>query len=116
MTRPTAPPRPAATPIAVSYLRFSTPEQAKGDSLRRQTEASEKWCDRNGLALDTTIRDLGVSAHRGKHRSDKAALGRFLEEVKAGRVPRGSYLVIENLDRLSREEERTALRLWLDIL
>jgi len=31
-------------------------------------------------------------------------------------VPRGSYLVIENLDRLSRETERTALRLWLDIL
>ena len=31
-------------------------------------------------------------------------------------MPRGSYLVIENLDRLSREDERTALRLWLDIL
>jgi DNA invertase Pin-like site-specific DNA recombinase len=31
-------------------------------------------------------------------------------------VPRGSYLIIENLDRLTCEDERAALRLWLDIL
>jgi DNA invertase Pin-like site-specific DNA recombinase len=60
--------------------------------------------------------DAGRSAYHGRHRDDKAALGRFLEYVREGRVPRGSYLVIENLDRLSREDERTALRLWLDIL
>jgi DNA invertase Pin-like site-specific DNA recombinase len=103
---------------AFSYVRFSTPEQAKGDSLRRQTEDTERWCEKNAIPLDTSLslRDLGVSAFKGNHRSDKAALGRFLEAVKGGKVPRGSFLVIENLDRLSREEERTALRLWLDIL
>src|SRR5262249_4799161 len=52
----------------------------------------------------------------GAHRSDKAALGQLLEVINEGKVPRGSFLVIENLDRLSREDERTALRLWLDIL
>jgi Recombinase/Resolvase, N terminal domain len=36
--------------------------------------------------------------------------------VEAGKVLKGSYLIIENLDRLSREDERTALRLWMDIL
>jgi DNA invertase Pin-like site-specific DNA recombinase len=36
--------------------------------------------------------------------------------VERGRVQRGSYLIIENLDRLSREDERAALRLWMDIL
>src|SRR4029077_238245 len=70
--------------------------------------------------LDTslTLHDLGVSAFRGKHRSnpDKYALACFLKAVEKGRVPRGSYLIIENLDRLSREEERPALRLWMDIL
>jgi DNA invertase Pin-like site-specific DNA recombinase len=60
--------------------------------------------------------DAGRSAYHGEHRSDKAALGKFLELVRRGRVPHGSYLIIENLDRLSREDERTALRLWLDIL
>src|ERR1041385_5155470 len=102
-------------PVAFSYVRFSTPEQLKGDSLRRQTEAAAEWCKRSGATLDTstTYRDLGASAFKGAHRSDKAALGAFLKLAEAGRIPKGSFLIIENLDRLSREEERTALRLWM---
>jgi DNA invertase Pin-like site-specific DNA recombinase len=105
--------------IAYSYIRFSTPDQLKGDSLRRQTQATAEWCERNGVTLDTslTLRDLGVSAFRGAHRTgDKHALGAFLKLANQGRIPRGSFLVIENLDRLTREDERTAIRLWLDIL
>lgn len=118
MARRTAPvPTPVEPPRAYSYIRFSTPEQAAGDSLRRQTERAAQWCERNGITLDTsTYRDLGVSAFTGKHRTPTAALGQFVEAVKAGRVPRGSYLIIESLDRLTRQDERTALRLWLDIL
>ena len=106
------------TAVAYSYIRFSSPEQAEGDSLRRQTAKTEAWCQRNGIQLDTslTLRDLGVSAFRGRHRDDKFALGHFLKMVERGRVPKGSYLIIENLDRLSREDERKALRLWMDIL
>jgi DNA invertase Pin-like site-specific DNA recombinase len=105
-------------PIAVSYVRFSDPSQRRGDSLRRQTADTEAWCQKNGVPLDRGLSclDAGRSAYHGRHRDDKAALGRFLELVREGRVPHGSYLVIENLDRLSREDERTALRLWLDIL
>ncbi len=108
-------PAPVPAPIAIGYVRFSTPEQAKGDSERRQVAATEAWCRRNGIALDgsLSLRGLGVPAYRGKHRSDKAALGQFLEAVKQGEVPKGSFLIIENLDRLTREEERTALRVWL---
>src|SRR5712691_3139965 len=103
---------------AYSYVRFSTPEQLKGDSLRRQVDGTAAWCERNGIPLDTslTLRDLGVSAFRGAHRDDKHCLAQFLRAVNQGKVPKGSYLVIENLDRLSREEERAALRLWMDIL
>jgi DNA invertase Pin-like site-specific DNA recombinase len=108
------------TPIAYSYVRFSSPEQAKGDSLRRQTAAAAEWCERNGLRLDstTTLHDLGKSAFTGAHRKnpDRHALAAFLKLVEAGKVPRGSFLIIENLDRLSREEERAALRLWMDLL
>jgi DNA invertase Pin-like site-specific DNA recombinase len=107
-------------PIAYSYVRFSHPDQAKGDSLRRQTQAAAEWCQQNGVHLDTstTLRDLGKSAYLGEHRKnpDRHALAAFLKLVEAGKVPRGSYLIIENLDRLSREEERAALRLWMDIL
>jgi DNA invertase Pin-like site-specific DNA recombinase len=109
-----------ATAVAYSYVRFSHPDQAKGDSLRRQTEAAAAWCGRNNVALDTTttFRDLGRSAYTGAHRTnpDRHALAAFLKLVEAGKVPRGSFLIIENLDRLSREHIQPALLLALNLL
>ena len=32
-----------STPKCYSYIRFSTPEQSKGDSLRRQLELSANY-------------------------------------------------------------------------
>ena len=98
-------------PRAYSYLRFSTPEQLKGDSVRRQSTAAVKYAADNGLELDTelTFEDLGVSAYRGLN-SEDGQLGAFLEAVTAGAVPRGSYLLVENLDRLSRQTARKAMR------
>ena len=40
---------------AFSYLRFSSAKQADGDSIRRQTEATRRWCERNGVQLDETL-------------------------------------------------------------
>jgi DNA invertase Pin-like site-specific DNA recombinase len=106
--------------VAYSYVRFSHPDQAKGDSLRRQTEAAAAWCKKNGVSLDTatTFRDLGRSAYTGAHRTnpDRHALAAFLKLVEAGKVPRGSFLIIENLDRLSREHIQPALLLVLNLL
>jgi DNA invertase Pin-like site-specific DNA recombinase len=106
--------------IAYSYVRFSNPIQATGDSLRRQTEAARGWCGRNGYRLDesTTLRDLGASAYVGTHRSnpDRYALAGFLKLVEEGKVPRGSALVVESLDRLSREHIRPALSLVLNLI
>ena len=105
--------------LAYSYVRFSTPEQAKGDSLRRQVEAAANWCAKSGVKLDTstTLHDLGKSAYLGEHRKnpDRHALAAFLKLIEAGKVPRGSYLVVENLDRLSREHLRAAVTLFLSI-
>jgi DNA invertase Pin-like site-specific DNA recombinase len=115
-------PRPDSdkTALAYSYVRFSTPEQRKGDSLRRQTEAAKAWCDAHGAKLDesTTLHDLGTLAFRGDHckNPDRNALAGFLKLVENGRVPRGSYLVIESLDRLSREHIRPALSLLLSLI
>jgi DNA invertase Pin-like site-specific DNA recombinase len=108
------------TALAFSYLRFSTPEQARGDSIRRQVELRDAWLKRTGATLDTslTLEDKGVSGYTGEHRKnpDRNALARFLEAVKRGRVPRGSFLVIENLDRLTREHIRPALTLLLNLI
>jgi DNA invertase Pin-like site-specific DNA recombinase len=109
-----------AAPVAYSYVRFSHPDQARGDSLRRQTEAAREWCARKKITLDTstTLRDLGKSAFTGAHREnpDRHALALFLKMVETGRVARGTYLLIENLDRLSREDEVPACHLLTSIL
>jgi DNA invertase Pin-like site-specific DNA recombinase len=106
--------------LAYSYLRFSHPDQAKGDSLRRQTELRNAWLARNKVKLDTslTLADKGVSGYTGEHRDnpDRHALAAFLALVKQGRVAKGSFLIVENLDRLSREDIIPALSLCLDLI
>ncbi|WP_084466170.1 MULTISPECIES: recombinase family protein [unclassified Aminobacter] len=99
-------------PKAYSYVRFSTPEQMRGDSLRRQTQAAERYATLHGLDLDDklTFQDLGVSAFRGTNEED-GHLGEFLALVESGDVPRGSYLLVESLDRLSRQKPRRAVKL-----
>jgi DNA invertase Pin-like site-specific DNA recombinase len=106
--------------LAYSYIRFSTPDQIKGDSLRRQTKAAQDWCQRHEAHLDTslTLHDLGRSAFTGKHRvnPDRNALAAFLKAVEQGKVPRGSYLILEALDRLTREHVKAGLSLILSLL
>ncbi len=103
------PPKQAAK--AFSYVRFSTPEQSKGASLKRQEEMAGRWAERHGVELDTelTFRDEGVSAYGGLN-VEKGALGAFLKAVETGQVPPGSFLLVESLDRISRQTARRALR------
>jgi DNA invertase Pin-like site-specific DNA recombinase len=105
-------------PTAFSYLRFSSPEQARGDSIRRQNEAREKWLAQHpDVQLDRTLvmTDAGRSAFCRKD-WDTYALAQFVECIKSGRVRPGSYLLVENLDRLSREDEGEATELFLSIV
>jgi DNA invertase Pin-like site-specific DNA recombinase len=102
---------------AYSYVRFSTPDQAKGDSYRRQTEAANEYARRHGLVLDTelTLTDQGVSAFRGAN-AKAGALSTFLEAVKDGTIAPGSYLLVENLDRLTRADVLEAQELFTRII
>jgi DNA invertase Pin-like site-specific DNA recombinase len=109
--------QPTEMPRAFSYVRFSTPEQAKGDSFRRQSEGADRYARAKCLVLDTdlTFQDLGVSGYRGKN-AETGRLAEFLELVRAQRVPRGSVLIVESLDRISRQAARRALRTLEDIV
>lgn len=104
-------------PLAFSYVRFSSEKQRKGASLERQADAAKRWADENGYSLDTSLNlhDLGVSAYKGANAATGALSG-FLRAIEAGQVPRGSTLLVENLDRLSRQTHRKAARLLEDIL
>lgn len=107
-------------PKAYSYIRFSSPEQAKGDSYRRQRALAEAYCKKNELELaaakEYTFLDKGKSAYSGRHLDDEGQLRRFLDLVENGTIERGSYLLVESLDRLSREAVITALGAFLALL
>jgi DNA invertase Pin-like site-specific DNA recombinase len=96
---------------------MSTELQLKGDSRRRQLEASRAYAEANGLELaeGAELEDIGVSAFKGANVRE-GAHGQFLEAVKAGSVKPGSYLIVESLDRLSREQVLTAQSLFLSII
>lgn len=103
---------------AYSYIRFSTPEQKKGDSARRQQahiERSKIWCKENGFVLDDQLKDEGLSAYKGIHKT-KGALGGFLDKVRTGEIEEGSALIVEAMDRLSREQITTAIPQFFEII
>jgi DNA invertase Pin-like site-specific DNA recombinase len=102
--------------IAFAYVRFSHAEQLTGDSERRQSEAVETYAKANRMVLDYSIKpDRAVSAFRGKHRK-KGHLAAFVRKVESGEIKPGSALIIESLDRLSREEPVEALTFLLDLV
>lgn len=103
-------------PKAYSYIRFSTPKQAQGDSYRRQIQQAIDYCAKHNLELDEkAIEDFGVSGFRGSNWTD-GALGRFIEAVKNGAIAKGSYLLVESMDRLSRQTVLKAFSQFIEIL
>jgi len=92
------------TKRAISYARFSSAPQAKGDSLRRQAEVRVRMAEAYGLELDEATRfaDLNVSGWDGSNLD--GALGEVIAAAGAGALPRGVKLIVESLDRISRQD------------
>src|SRR5688572_7095416 len=101
--------------MMISYKGFRNPEQAKGDSVRRQDDPAVRWCREHGKTLTDQLSDKGVSAFRGKN-AREGDLAQFLALVRAGTVPAGSYLLVEELDRLSRERPEESIGMFLSII
>lgn len=104
--------------LAYSFIRFSSKKQEIGKSLKRQTKRTEQYAAKKGLILDenTTLKALGVSGYSGAHIKPGSALGGFLAAVKEGKIPRGTVLIVEALDRLSRLEPLEAFEIFTAIL
>ena len=100
-------------PIAYAYSRYSSEPQGKGHSISRQNEMVERYLKQHPelqLSTDAGLQfsDQGVSAFRGTH-AKKGAFARFLRLVEDGHIEPGSYLLVEQFDRLSRQEPMKAL-------
>lgn len=99
----------SSKPMIYSYSRFSNIEQEKGHSLERQAKKAAKIIEsvkkEYGLEVNTDLvmTDKGLSAFHAEHKK-RGAFGVFLSLVENGIVKPGSVLIIESLDRMSREQ------------
>ena len=97
---------------AILYLRYSTAEQAEGQSEQRQTQGAERWCKEHGENLIKIYKDLGISG--GKSSDDRKGLSALLNDLTRGNVPK--FLLIEDVDRISRMLPLDSLNLISKIL
>jgi archaellum component FlaC len=88
---------------AYSYARFSTLDQQTGDSERRQAKQAEDYAKEHNFKLVSLGVDGGLSAYSGKNISE-GILGYFIKEVEAGKISKGSVLLLESPDRFSRQQ------------
>ena len=100
---------------AYIYARWSSLEQTKGSTLQRQLDechaylATKDWT----LASDPIV-DKGRSAYTGANITS-GNLGAFADNVRSGTIATPAVLVVEELDRLSRQPADVMLS-WLSPL
>ena len=91
-----------------AYIRHSKESQSEGDSVSRQKKLIKAWGDT--FKRDVTLLDVdaGKSAFSAAH-VETGYLGTFLKDLESGVIPSDSLLLVESLDRLSRQALLTAL-------
>lgn len=104
-------------PRVISYARFSSRKQAKGLSLSRQLEAAEVWCKENGYILeaDDQFKDEGRSAYSGENAA-VGALSVIQNKLLTGEIERGTILIVEALDRITRQSLSKAITLMMGLV
>ena len=96
------------------YARYSTAEQSKGRSLKRQLEEGRKYLAGKKdweHSEDRELTDKGRSAFHGSNRATGSELWEFEQKALAGHFKNGAVLAVENLDRLTRQGYEAALDL-----
>lgn len=90
---------------ATIYARFSNQEQAQGSSKARQLKlcreliAEKQW----SISDDRILFDEGLSAFSGANRAPGGKLHDFERRAEAGEFKGGHVLVVEHIDRISRQ-------------
>jgi DNA invertase Pin-like site-specific DNA recombinase len=100
---------------AISYIRMSTEKQLLGHSLERQLKATKDYCFENNLELVDSLQDIGFSGYSGQHRV-RGQLGQFFDAMRKDEIERDTVLIVESLDRLSRQDPLTAITQFSEIL
>lgn len=98
------------------YIRFSHEKQDKGSSRDRQLLLAKAYCSTLIEDKAHIYFDSGKSAFSGANTADGSELKRFTDAVRSGAVPKGSTLLVEDLDRLSRADMWDASDQFRDLL
>lgn len=102
-------------PKAYAYIRYSRAIQATGDSENRQLTALDLFETSTGTPIAEVVYDKGKSAFRG----DNARSGNFkemLDRMESGAIHKGDYLVVESIDRITRQRVLDGVELLQGIL
>jgi hypothetical protein len=97
-------------PAVYAYVRWSSDAQEDGNSRARQEGYVADWLKQNkGRAQwDKSLGEAGYFRDEGKsgrvrNSLEGYALGDFLKLCNSKRIQPGSFLLCENLDRVTRE-------------
>jgi DNA invertase Pin-like site-specific DNA recombinase len=104
------------TGVALSYSRYSSAEQGSGTSVARQRNRFNQFIKYHNLETLEPIIDEKKSAF---NITSKGKLGVLVEDIEKGKIDVKSkkfYLVIEDLDRFSREKPKTSLMRLFSLL
>jgi len=94
---------------AVPYLRTSTDD--KGQDPLRQLDRIKPWAEREGIHLTDPIIDEGTSAYK----VSPFQRPRFHEAITLAKLLKARYIVIESVDRMTREGIREWYRTSIDL-
>lgn len=85
------------------YARYSGSKQQHGNSVERQVEMAEAYAAANGLTVtEPPLIDRGRSAFKAAHIRGK--MGQMIKRVASGDLGKGDIILVEMIDRMSREE------------
>jgi len=99
---------------AYAYIRLSSQAQAAGDGERRQRDTAQEFSTRHGYEIVDYLQDIGKSAFRSSN-ALHGELAEFLKIAQKGTLEKGTLLIVESVDRLSRDELQPSIRLLLNI-
>jgi DNA invertase Pin-like site-specific DNA recombinase len=100
---------------AYAYIRWSKATQSQGDSEARQKSPLAAFSASTGVEVVETIEDRGVSAYRGLNAVSGRLKG-LIERINSGEIRKGDFLVIESIDRLTRQRLLFSAELIQNIL
>lgn len=99
------------------YNRVSSGKQSKKDGLTRQAESEDvlEFIKKHKLQVVKTLEYVGSSFY-GKNFDRETVLGKFIEEVKSGKIVTPVCLCFENWDRFGRDVEWKNAKRFLDLI